>query len=131
MDPFYRHPFTSWVNFSQTVASHIPLQHSKPDRGSARNGVINKSKVEISRKIPHTSANIAYFLYGNWQYWSNFRALHNASFVLFRPNCTSSFIRNCTVAVLCLLPLVGVPRDTKNILGVPPRKTFVKHHISV
>lgn len=72
MDPFYRHQSTGWVNLSQMVVSHIPLVQSFRTRvlqnivwGSARNGVINR--VEISRKIPHTFANIAdFFLYGNW-----------------------------------------------------------------
>jgi hypothetical protein len=52
MDTFYRHPFTDWVNFSQTVVSNIPLVQSFPARvpqnivwDSARKGVINKKSI--------------------------------------------------------------------------------------
>lgn len=86
MDPFYRHRFTGWVNVSQIVVSHIPLVQSFPTRvpqnivwGSARNGVINKQSRNIAKNSTHLCKYRGFILFGNWQYWSNFRALHTAS----------------------------------------------------
>ena len=85
MDPFYLHQCTGWVNLSQIVVSHIPLVQSFPTRvpqnivwGSARNGVMNKES-KYREKIHIPLQNRGFFLYGNWQYWNNFRAPHTAS----------------------------------------------------